>query len=342
MGYSREVYEQAEAELEKRRIRSEQELEKRRQSLFSRSPRAQEIERQIAHTSIAAARSVLGGADVREQLMGLKEHNLRLQQELDDILKSMKLPANYLEPWFFCDACRDRGDIDGKMCQCMKTLLRQISYDRLNQISPLSLSDFDSFSTEYYSKQSSIAGKPSPFTHMTGVLGFCKKYARSFSESSRSLLFQGAPGLGKTHLSLAIARDVIERGYGVIYVSAPAILTKLSKETFSFDTPSGSSAEQLLTECDLLILDDLGTEFTSKITVSLLYNIINSRMILSKPTIISTNLTLAELQEKYNSRIISRIIGTLDRVEFIGTDIRQLKRRQRTQQSQNTKKDRSV
>ena len=326
MGYSSEIYEEAERKLERRRILSEQELDKRRNILFLRSPRAEKIEQTIAKTSVAAAKAVFGGADIKTELEALKRKNLALQNELNEILKSFGFPENYLERWYKCDKCKDTGYIDGKICDCMKRLLRETAYDSLNRMTPLSLSDFESFSLDYYSKTPVAEGKLSPYTQMNGVLGYCKKYAASFNEESRSLLFQGAPGLGKTHLSLAIAKEVIDKGYGVVYVSAPAILTKIENEHFDIKKTE-SPAEQIVTECDLLIIDDLGTEFTSRFTVSAVYNIINTRMITSRPTIISTNLTLTELQEKYNSRIVSRIIGMLDRVEFVGVDIRQQKRR---------------
>ncbi len=326
MGYSAEIYEMAEKKLERKRIFSQQELDKRRSSLYTRAPRVESIERTIARTSVAAAKAVFGGADLREELERLKKANQGLQQELLNILKGFDLPENYLEPWYDCSVCKDTGYLDGRMCQCMKKLLRDTAYENLNRISPLSLSDFDSFSLDYYSKTPSAEGRVSPYTHMNNVLGFCKKYARTFNEFSHSLLFQGAPGLGKTHLSLAVAKEIIDQGYGVVYVSAPAILSKIESEHFDIRRSEGNT-EQLVTECDLLIIDDLGTEFNSKFIVSALYNIINTRMITAKPMIISTNLSLSELQDKYNSRIISRIIGTLDRVEFVGTDIRQQKRR---------------
>lgn len=336
MGYPREVYELAESELERRRMISEQDLEKRRELLFARSPRAEEIERTIAKTSVKAAKAVLYGADVKAELTALKKNNLALKKELDEIIAGLGFPKDYLELRHKCSACKDRGDIDGKMCDCMKILLRQISYDRLNSSSPLSLSDFDSFSLEYYSKTPSKDEKLSPYTQMSAVYSFCRKYSRSFTTNSSSLLFQGAPGLGKTHLSLAIASELIERGFGVIYASAPELLSRMSRENIDFNYSENISIGQYLSDCDLLILDDLGTEFSTKFTVAALYNIINARVILSKPTIISTNLSVRELEEKYNQRIVSRIIGTMSRVAFIGTDIRYLKRKQK---STNDKKE---
>ena len=329
MGYSREVYDEALEKLEKRRLYSEQELEKRRQRLFEFSPRAEQIEHQLAKTSIAAAKAVFSGADIKTELESLKTKNQALQQELNDILDKLNFARNWLEEWHTCEKCKDTGYIDGKMCDCLRKLLKDTANEQLNRISPLSLSDFDSFSLEYYSKTPPKENTKSPYQHMSRVLSFCKKYADNFSAESRSLLFQGGPGLGKTHLSLAIAKSAIDKGYGVIYVSAPAMLLKLENERFGRRDTAKNDTEQLIMNCDLLIIDDLGTEFATNFTVSAIYNIINTRMITSKPTIISTNLSVKELQEKYNIRTVSRIIGMLDRVEFVGTDIRQLKRSQR-------------
>ncbi|MBQ3928515.1 MAG: ATP-binding protein [Clostridia bacterium] len=326
MGYSREIYEEAEAKLERRRLYSEQELQKRRDLLYMRSPKAEELVHQLAHTSVATAKAIFSGSDTAAALAKLRETNLAYQQELKKIIAGFGFPENYLEEWHQCPDCCDRGYIDGRMCRCMKTLLRETAYERLNKISPLSLSDFDTFSLDYYSKTPPNAKESSPYETMSKVLAFCRKYALHFSLNSRSLLFQGGPGLGKTHLSLAIAKHAIDNGYGVIYVSAPAIMSKIESERFGGRGRS-EDTEQLVLDCDLLIIDDLGTEFTTKFTVSAIYNIINSRTIMSKPTIISTNLTLAELQEKYNFRTVSRIIGTLDRLHFVGSDIRQLKRK---------------
>ena len=212
------------------------------------------------------------------------------------------------------------------MCECMKKLCRNIEYQKLNETSPLELSSFDTFSLEYYSKSSS-GGKESDYVRMSRVLNMCRKYAGSFSNKSKSLLMQGGPGLGKTHLSLAIAREVIDSGYGVLYVSAPIILRKIEKEYFGSQNNESNILNNML-ECDLLILDDLGTEFEKKFTVSAVYNILNSRMLTSKPTIISTNLSLGDIEKRYDIRTVSRIIGTMERIEFVGTDIRQKKKMQ--------------
>ncbi len=325
MGYPMEVYKDAEGLLERKREAAEQALEKRRELLYLRSPRAQAIEYELSKTSVAAARAVVSGANVREELMKLKESNLVLQKELANIIAGFGFQPDYLEEWHDCDKCGDTGFIDGRMCDCMKKLVRELAYDRLNKMSPLALSDFESFDTRYYSKAKMPDSNIIPYNHMQGVLNFCRKYADEFSLHSDSLLFQGLPGLGKTHLSLAIAKTAIDKGFGVIYVSAPMILRKIENEHFDFDNKD-KSTERMVSECDLLILDDLGTEFVSRFSTSTVYNILNSRMMSSKPTIISTNMSGKELQEIYNGRILSRIIGSFRRVSFVGTDVRQQKR----------------
>lgn len=323
MGYSKDIYDEAISELELRRSRAEFDNEARRAEFFEKFPRALEIERTLAKTSNMAARAVFADRiGVREMLEKLKVQNLSLQAEQKSILEKNGYPVNYLDIDYSCKKCNDRGFIDGRMCDCMRKLLREKAYDKLNKASPLSLSDFSTFSLEYYSKALVGDGKYSPYSRMENIFNFCQNYAINFTPTSESLLFQGNSGLGKTHLSLAIAREVIEKGYGVIYTSAPDILSKLESERFGGERNTDAT-ENLLKECDLLIIDDLGTEFLTAFTLSKIYNIINTRMLLKKPTIVSTNLTLKELQKNYSPRMVSRIIGEMTRLPFIGEDIRQ-------------------
>lgn len=328
MGYSKEIYELAEQIMERRKLYAEQELQKRRENLYRIEPRAEEIEKEISQTGVSAGKSVLAGKDVRLELIHLRERNQSLQTELREILKKRNYPENYLQQWYQCDICKDTGYIDGKYCECMKNLLKQKAYEALNQTSALSLSDFHTFSLEYYSKKEKMPKGISVYEHMVKNYNYCRRYAKNFNENSNSLLFQGPPGLGKTHLSLAIAKAAIDKGYGVIYVSAPEILTKLENEYFNSDKSSRGQSRSLLIDCDLLILDDLGAEFPSKFYISAIYDILNTRMIYSKPTIISTNLITKDLQEHYSARLVSRIIGSMPKVTFFGTDIRQMKKRE--------------
>lgn len=322
MGYSASTYAKAREILEQQRIKNEQELEKRRNILYMRSPRAKQLEQNIARTSISVAKVIFKGGNVKEEMEKLKESNLQCQKELESIIMRCGFPKNYLDMQYKCPKCKDTGYENDRMCECMIKLCRDIEYQKLNEISPLELSSFDTFVFEYYSKE---GGESSENIRMQKVLKRCRRYAEEFSLKSASMLFQGGPGLGKTHLSLAIAKEVMNNGYGVIYISAPIIFDKIENEHFKFENSEYDMINNL-TECDLLIIDDLGTEFETKYKSSLIYNIMNSRMLKSKPTIISTNLSLSDIEKRYDKRIMSRIIGTMDRIEFVGSDIRQKKK----------------
>lgn len=319
MGYGREIYDAADRILAERRRQAEDEATERKDSFYRRCPEARKIEALLSKTALTAARAVLGGGSAREQLNRLKANNQALQVELDSLLATGGYPKDYLEPQYSCKLCNDAGYIDGKMCDCMKSLLRAESYRRLNALTPLSLSTFESFSLDFYSSKTEEESRKSSRSMMETVYNNCKKYAVSFSLSSPSLIMQGGTGLGKTHMSLAIANTVIQKGFGVVYCSVNNIITKLEREHFGRD--DGDTGKSLL-ECDLLILDDLGTEFRSAFSSAEIYNIVNTRLMTQRPTIISTNLSIQELQERYTERFASRIMGDYVRVAFCGRDNR--------------------
>lgn len=327
LGYNKEIYDLAAQKLDKIRRESVNKADQRRKAFYQKYPRAMEIDKLLSSTAIEAARAVLNGENTKEQLIRLKASNLALQEELKGILKSANLEPDYLDIHYACNYCKDEGYVDGIMCSCMKQLLRKETYNKLNSLSPLSLCSFDSFYTDYYSETPIREGGPSPKKRMEDILRYCKNYAANFTIDSQSLLMQGATGLGKTHLSLAIAKVAINKGYGVIYGSTPNIIAKLEKERFRFSKDSECyDSDEHLINCDLLILDDLGTEFSTSFSNATIYNIINSRIMANKPSIISTNLSLRELEKSYTERLVSRIIGNTVRLEFLGNDVRQKKK----------------
>lgn len=330
MGYSREIYDAAMAILNQRRSRAEQEAEKRRDAFYRVCPRAKEIQYELAHVASGTARALFRGGNTVQAMTSLKEKSLSLQKEREDLLQKAGLQKDALFPHYQCEKCGDTGYIDGRMCTCLKGLLRQEAYRRLNSMTPLTLSGFEQFDLRYYSDQPASDGI-SPRMHMEGVLHFCRNYADTFSAHSASLLFQGRTGLGKTHLSLSIARQAIDRGYGVVYGSVQNFVSALEKERFG---RSNEDTNGMLLHCDLLILDDLGTEFSTTFVSSALYNIINTRLMAEKPTIISTNLSMKELLERYGERMVSRMIGGYQRLLFVGKDVRQIKKRQQDSRRQ--------
>lgn len=325
MAYSREVYETAAGILNERRIRENEMSAERRAAFFAGYPRAQEIERALSATAVLAAKAVLNGGDAAAELTRLKQNNLSLQRELKNLLAAAGLPEDYLLPHYQCGRCGDTGYVDGRMCGCLKELLRQTAYRKLNEMTPLSLSTFDSFSLDYYPEEPQREGELSPRRQMEAVLRYCRAYARDFSANAPSLILQGGTGLGKTHLSLAIANEAVQKGFGVIYGSAQNMATGLERERFGKDGEAGDT-NRLLLGCDLLILDDLGTEFATSFVDAAIYNVINTRLMTNRPTIISTNLSFYELQKRYTERFLSRVIGSYVRLTFFGKDIRQQKR----------------
>ena len=324
MGYSSSVYKTAADRLFERRLKAERDADRRRKAIYSEIPRVKELEKEISACGIKAARAVIKGDNVQPEIEKLRDKNLAMQKELKDLLASNGYSKNVFEPHYICNKCGDTGyyDENGKtlVCSCLKNMLVACACEELNRTAPLALSTFDSFSLDYYDKREDPDLGTSPYIQMSKILAYCRNYAEKFRKNSESLLMKGATGLGKTHLSLAIANEVIKKGFGVIYASAPSLMTRLEKSYFS--NSDDDSALNMLIESDLLIIDDLGTEIHGQFSVSLLYNIFNSRMLSNKPIIINTNLTMRELEKIYTERFVSRINGNARKLDFLGDDIR--------------------
>lgn len=325
MGYSNEIYKIAKAKIEERRMNAERESDRRRKELYAKYPDIQRIENEISKSGTLAARAVISGGDVKATVEALRDKNLSLQAELRDFFVNKGYSPDYFEPEYTCKLCKDTGYIEknGKTlyCNCFKRLLIASACEQLNRTTPLTLSTFDSFDINRFSKEIHPDFNVSPYNNITQVYNYCLNYAKCFNADAKNILMRGGTGLGKTHLSLAIANEVIRRGFGVIYVSAPALMSKLEKLRFSKENEE--SYIDMLANCDLLIIDDLGTEFNSQFSASQFYNLCNSRLLLRKPFIINTNLSIAELQKSYSERFISRILGDSTSVlNFFGDDIR--------------------
>ena len=314
MSIKAETLHQAEAELEFLRKTQVEKNEIRKKQFYKKFKRAKDIELQLSRTAIDSAKAILSGASAKEKLTELKNKNLALQKELETLLITANLPLDYLNIKYKCADCKDMGYVDGVMCDCLKSLIKKITYKNLNKLSPLSLSTFEAFNTDLYPDKNSADGV-NVKSHMEKIFNFCKNYANTFNKNSENLFLQGATGLGKTHLSLAIANSAINSGYNVIYTSTPNILSKLEKEHFSHNFQDEETEKHLI-GCDLLILDDMGTEFQTSFSSAMIYNIINSRIMFQKPTIISTNLSVKEIQSAYSKRLVSRIMGNYKRLFF--------------------------
>ena len=252
----------------------------------------------------------------------IKERNNALIEKKKELLVKNGFSKDFLDIKYTCSKCNDSGYVDAMPCSCLIEIVNSLQKESSNEICPNEPNPFDTFELEYYPK--TLNNIPCRDI-MQSIFENCKQYAQEFSLSSPSLLLFGGTGIGKTHISLAIAKTVQKNGFDVIYKSAPDLFTSLEKERFNQETPKDDM--QKLLKCDLLVIDDLGSEFNTAFTTSALYNIINSRIISSKPTIITANLSPSELSERYSDRIASRLLGCYEHLRFLGNDIRILKKK---------------
>ena len=324
MAYPEEIMDRAFRILNERRSQARNDYQYRQQVIREKVPAAAELQRELTGTSAAIARTILSGEQVEEKLARLRETNLYMQQRKRELFREAGLPEDYDQMHFSCPDCQDTGYADGKMCHCLKEILSGLMLERLFRTANTDKITFETFSLDYYPDEPLPGKNFSARYVMRRALEKCRTYAREFTPASRSLFFQGATGLGKTHLSLAIASEVIRKGYNVLYTPAQSLLENLERERFRRGNENYSL--DFVLDCDLLILDDLGAEFSTSFSASAIYNIINSRLIEARPTIISTNLTLAEIESKYTPRVLSRISGGYDSIFFYGKDIRVLRR----------------
>lgn len=271
------------------------------------------------YAEICSAVSDLGSEYAIASLKGDKEKCKKLSAEIEtlenektQILKN----NNILGEDYICPLCNDTGETENGICSCVLEMAKKIYSENMAKEIPLNECCFNNFDLSFYTEQEAKS-------RMTSIFALCKEYAQNFNpSSSQNLLFMGRPGLGKTHLSLSIVNEVIKKGYSVMYGPAYNIFAKMENDRFdthtseNFDTAIG---------VDLLVIDDLGGEFMTAFVQSTVYNIINTRILLGKPTIISTNLAIDEIQKRYTPRVASRIIGDYKPKIFLGTDVRQAK-----------------
>jgi len=320
MKFSEDVYLKAENELKKRRDNAEQLADMRRKQLINKLPELLEIENIIRDAALEVIKGLGNGKNV--DVKSLAEKNLNAQKEKNELLKKNGFPEDYLEPQYSCKICNDSGVVNGKLCSCHIELLKKISMSEYSCSSILAVSTFDTFDLKYYSEEKNMSLGYSPREYMEASVDFLKNYANNFSKNSESFFFTGGTGLGKTHLSLAVMNKVTEKGYTVFYGSSDNIIKQMEKERFG---RSNGDIEEEIENADLLIIDDLGTEFKTAFSETAVYQLINNAILNGKPMIISSNLSITELEERYGKRVVSRL-NSFEVINFIGTDIRQIKK----------------
>lgn len=330
MGYDAAVLNRATARLETRRKAREAAREDLRQRLYAQRPELSDIDRELRGTILEVITSALRkGSDPTPALRVLQDRNMDLQVRQTELLRELGYPADALDDVPDCKKCGDTGWVGARMCDCLRALCAEEQVRELTDLLDLGEQSFDAFSTEWYSPLPWPGESVSPRENMEFIYDWCLNYAQKFGKFYyKNLFLTGDPGLGKTFLSACIARTVAENGFSVVYDSAVDLFTRFEEQKFSRDVQEGESARdetRRYLNCDLLILDDLGSELTTAFTQSVLYTLINTRLVRDKATIISSNLPMEGVRERYRGQIASRIEGEYQVLRFYGEDIRLLR-----------------
>jgi len=319
MGFSSKNYKKVLDEFDLKRNSCENFAAMKSAALRREIPELAEIDAKLASTGPELLSAALSG-NYEKEFDRIRLENLSLQERRREILKANGYSEDEDDPKYECRICSDRGFVGGRMCDCLRRALIAETF-RTSGIGELVKSQsFETFSKEYY------ADDPKAAESIEIILMLCRDFAENFTPGSgRNLLFTGKTGLGKTHLSTSIAKVVIEKGYDVVYDTAQNVFSDFEKYQFRRDETEGEDPTSKYFDCDLLIIDDLGTEMTNAFTVSCLYNIINTRINHRAPMIINTNLSQTELRSRYADRITSRLFGEFAPLHFLGKDIRSAK-----------------
>ena len=306
MSYDGRLMRQALARFDEDKQRRAENFRARERAVYIKCPRIEEIDRELSHTMAKIIASGLRrGTDPRPAIEALREENLNLQQEKRLLLTRLGLPGDYLEEKPKCSRCNDTGFLGSEVCSCLRGYYAKEQNKELSGLLDLGSQCFENFNFDYYSSVPDEDLGVSPRTNMERVYDICQDYAHEFSPKSGNLLLTGGTGLGKTFLSASIARVVSASGHSVVY----------------------DTAVSRALGCDLLILDDLGTELMTSFVHSAMYQIVNTRLITGKKTVISTNLSPDELGRRYGAPVLSRLQGEYQMLLFFGEDIRRQKRK---------------
>ena len=324
MAYSAEVLRRARQALSRQKTDKESEYQQHLQEAYGKIPRLRQIDLELRRTVTLAAQAVFTkGGDAREAMEQVKEANLALQAERQELVR--ELPEGFLDETPVCAKCGGTGYMGASMCDCLERLCRIEQGKKLSRLTS-GQEIFEDFRLDYYPEQVDRIYGASPRDIMSKTLQVCRRYAQGFAPGAGNLLFFGGTGLGKTFLSACIANALTNRGFSVAYETAASLFSKLEKNRFSPNETTKEEAAELL-ECDLLIIDDLGTELPGNFVTASIYSLLNDHLLAGKSMLISTNLIIEEIAKRYSPQIASRLEGNFKVLTFVGQDIRLLKNR---------------
>lgn len=321
MAFNAENYRRIRADYETKYKRAQDDADRRRELLHQKVPGVREIDNLLSRVGLDIMQAIVkGGSATGVEVDEIRRRNLKLQARRAELLRQHGYPEDYSDVKYECPLCSDSGYVDGKMCSCMKKELVMAGCESSGMGHLMRTQSFDNFSLDYYARNKAEYGE------MERNLSVALRFSEGFSgRGSGNLLLMGGTGLGKTHLCSAMARVIIERGYDVYYTGAQGMISDFERERFgnsSGGLASGGEDTSRYFECDLLIIDDLGTEVTNQFTVACLFNIINTRLSQGMPTIINTNLSAGDMKARYSDRIVSRLLGEYRTLRFVGHDVR--------------------
>lgn len=318
MALTNSQYDAIMREYEDRQSRNRHLLEERKAYIFEHVEGYRELSDSVASLSVAQGKKLLSGDDYA--LKDLRAAISRLTSEKQLLLDKAGYPSDYLSGIYDCPDCKDTGYINGQKCHCFKQAVIHLLYEQSGISDVLEKENFDTLSFEYYQGED--------LERFQKTVSECRKFIETFDSDYHNLFFYGTVGTGKSFLSGCIAKELIESGHSVIYFSAAGLFEILSKNIFDYKNKDDTvDSHENLSDCDLLIIDDLGTEFTKNIAPSVLFSLLNERHLNKRSTLISTNLSLEDVRNRYSDRVFSRITSHYNLCKFTGPDIRMLQKR---------------
>ena len=324
MAYPKSVVKKVQNYYNDLKIANQSRRDRLEQEIYEKIPEIKEIDRMLSGVNAKIAQAAVSGGDVALLISEIRTENERMQGEKIKLLKKHGYPEDYLEPKYGCTTCSDSGYIDGKICRCFEKKLKEEAYKESNLPLVMAENSFENVNLDYYSDEGE---QPTPRMRMMAILKVCRRYAENFGENSENLLMCGGTGLGKTLMSSCIAKKVLESGASVYYQPAYRIFQLFEEYKFE-DSRKDALKVQIddIFGSDLLIIDDLGTELATSYTAEVLFDLLNTRINNRKKMIINTNLDYDKLETIYSPRITSRLSGEFRHLEFVGDDIRALKK----------------
>ncbi|MBE5913073.1 MAG: AAA family ATPase [Pseudobutyrivibrio ruminis] len=322
MALSNEQYDALMREYSHKQSRNNQIVSYRTKELYSAVPALSELDDEVSKVSVSSITAIFEGKSISEASADSKRKLSQLKERRMQLIKSAGFPVDYLEPPYDCPDCKDTGYINGKRCHCFKQAAINIVYRQSNISNILAKENFNSFDLnvydeDYYEDNSDIDAR----SNAKIALERAKNFVQNFREKGGNLLLLGQTGCGKTFLSNCIAKALLDEGISVIYFTASELFRVFEEQTFKKNANVADLHDQIF-DCDLLIIDDLGTEFQNSFTTARLFQCLNERLLRSKSTIISTNFSLEDLRDTYSERITSRVFSNYETIKLIGNDIR--------------------